>query len=208
MNLPGFLRRRPTTAAGLLAGLAVGGLAWWLEAGPLAAAMLGWCSLVAVHGGLILYRLWPAGPDAMRGHAEALDQGRWPALLLSLLAAAASLVGVALSLASDPPGSLALAVLTVLLSWFYVHLLFAQDYAREFWLSGGGIRFHGGAEHPPFSEFLYLAYGIGTTNGVTDVDTHSAQIRRIATLHQLIAFFFNAVIIAGTVGIVSGLAGG
>ncbi|MFC7607452.1 DUF1345 domain-containing protein [Teichococcus aestuarii] len=43
---------------------------------------------------------------------------------------------------------------------------------------------------------------------MTDVDTHSAPIRRIATLHSIIAFFFNTVIIAGTVGIVGGLLGG
>jgi uncharacterized membrane protein len=38
--------------------------------------------------------------------------------------------------------------------------------------------------------------------------THSASIRRIALLHGLIAYAFNAVIVAGTVGIVTGLVNG
>jgi uncharacterized membrane protein len=208
VRLTDLLRRRSISLAGLLVGLAVGGLAWLLGRDWLQAAMFGWCGLVLSHGALVMRRLWPAGADAMRGHAETLNQGRWLVLLLSLSAAGASLGAVALDLGGEPKGSAPLALATVLLSWFYVHLLFAQDYAREFWLKGGGIRFHGGDENPPFSEFIYLAYGIGTTCGVTDVDTHSASIRRVATLHSLIAFGFNAVIVAGTVGIVSGLVGG
>jgi len=205
LRLP--LRYRPLTLAGLAAGLVVAGAARLLGDGWLHAGMFGWCGAVLVHGALVLGRMWPADAARMRAHAQALDEGRFAVLLLSLLAAAASLVAVALDLADTTPGYTALGVVTVVLSWSYVHLLFAQDYAREFWLSGGGIRFAGGSDDPPFSEFLYLAFSVGTTNGVTDIVTHSVAIRRVALLHQLIAFAFNAVIVAGTVGIVSGLAG-
>jgi uncharacterized membrane protein len=202
------LRYRPLTLAGLTAGLLVAGLARALGDGWLHAAMFGWCAAVAVHASLLMTRMWPADAARMRVHAQALDEGRMAALLLSLLAAAASLVAVGLDLADQTPGYTALGVVTVVLSWTYVHLLFAQDYAREYWLSGGGIHFPGGSDDPPFSEFLYLAFSVGATNGVTDMVTHSVAIRRVALLHQLIAFAFNAVIVAGTVGIVTGLAGG
>ncbi len=202
------LRYRPLTLAGLAAGLLVAGLARLGGDSTLHAAMFGWCAAVLVHGGLVVTRMWPAGAADMRRHAQALDEGRAAVLLLSLAAAAASLVAVGLDLADQTPGYTALGVVTVVLSWSYVHLLFAQDYAREYWLSGGGIHFPGGSDDPPFSEFLYLAFSVGTTNGVTDMVTHSVAIRRVALLHQLIAFAFNAVIVAGTVGIVSGLAGG
>jgi uncharacterized membrane protein len=202
------LRYRPLTLAGLAAGLLVAGLARALGDGWLHAAMFGWCAAVAVHASLLMARMWPADAARMRVHAQALDEGRMAALLLSLLAAAASLVAVGLDLADQTPSYTALGVVTVVLSWTYVHLLFAQDYAREYWLSGGGIHFPGGSGDPPFSEFLYLAFSVGATNGVTDMVTHSVAIRRVALLHQLIAFAFNAVIVAGTVGIVTGLAGG
>lgn len=204
----GPLRRFRISTASLLMGLLGGGAAFALGLQGLHAALAGWCVLVLAHLALLFHRLWSAGPEAMRRHAAATDERRGMVLTLSLLAAAASVGGVGMDLAMRPGGVPAFGVVTVALSWFYIHALFAQDYAREFYLSGGGIRFHGAAGHPPFSEFLYLSVGIGTTNGVTDVDTHSAAIRRIATLHSIIAFFFNAVIIAGTVGIVTGLAGG
>lgn len=204
----GPLRRLRISTVSLLAGLAGGGAAFGLGLHWLHAALAGWCALAVAHVALLLRRLWSAGPEAMRRHAEVTDERRIMVLTLSLLAAITSVAGVGLDVAMRPGGIPAFGVVTVTLSWLYIHTLFAQDYAREFYLSGGGIRFHGGAEHPPFSEFLYLSMGIGTTNGVTDVDTHSAAIRRIATLHSVIAFFFNTVIIAGTVGIVSGLIGG
>jgi uncharacterized membrane protein len=202
------LRYRPLTLTALVAGLAVGAVAWLRGDFWLHAAMFAWCAFVLVHVVLLMVRMWPADAARMRAHARALDEGRFAVLALSLTAAAASLVAVALDLADSTPGYAALGVATVVLSWFYVHLLFAQDYAREYWLRGGGIHFPGGTEEPPFSEFLYLAFSVGTTNGVTDMVTHSASIRRIALLHGLIAFAFNAVIVAGTVGIVTGLVNG
>jgi uncharacterized membrane protein len=202
------LRYRPLTLLALAAGLAVGAVARWQGGAWLHAAMLGWCAFVLSHAALVLFHMWPAGAEAMRRHAAALDEGRWAVLVLSLAAAAASLVAVGMDLSSDTPGALPLGIVSVALSWLYVHLLFAQDYAREYWLSGGGIHFPGSQDDPPFSDFIYLAFSVGTTNGVTDMVTHSPAIRRAATLHSLIAFAFNAVIVAGTVGIVTGLLNG
>jgi uncharacterized membrane protein len=202
------LRYRPLTLVALLVGIVAGAVIRLRGGAWLHVAMVGWCGFVLTHGLLLLARMWPADADRMRAHARALDEGRLAVLGLSLLAAAASLVAVALDLADSTPGYTALGVVTVTLSWLYVHLLFAQDYAREYWLSGGGIHFPGGVGDPPFSEFLYLAFSVGTTNGVTDMVTHSATIRRVALLHGLIAFAFNAVIVAGTVGIVTGLLNG
>jgi uncharacterized membrane protein len=199
------LRYRPLTLLALAVGLVVGTVMRLLDHHWLQVGMFGWCAFVATHGGLLLRQLWPADARAMQAHAQALDEGREAVLLLSLVAAAASLVAVGLDLSDAQPGYTALGLATVVLSWCYVHLIFAQDYSREYWLSGGGIHFPGGANEPSFSEFVYIAFSIGTTNGVTDMITHSPAIRRIVLLHGLIAFAFNAVIVAGTVGIITGL---
>jgi uncharacterized membrane protein len=206
--LPLPLRRRPLTLLALAVGLVAAVAAWHHGESRPQVAMFAWCAFVATHVTLVLRKMWPADAQTMRAHAQALDEGRLAVLMLSLAAAAASLVAVALDLADARPGYTALGVATVVLSWSYVHLLFAQDYTREYWLKGGGIHFPGGHDEPPFSEFLYLAFSIGTTNGVTDIVTHSPAIRRAALLHGLIAFAFNAVIVAGTVGIVTGLLNG
>ncbi|MBO1074008.1 DUF1345 domain-containing protein [Roseomonas marmotae] len=196
---------RPRALVALVAGVLVAVVSRGLGAGGLHAVMFGWCSFVVVHAALLLEHLWAASAEHMRARARALDEGRAAVLGLSLLAAAASLVAVALDLVDSPPGYTALGAATVMLSWIYVHLLFAQDYAREYWLSGGGIEFPGGTKDPVFSEFLYLAFSIGATSGVTDIVTHSPAVRRVVLLHGLIAFAFNAVIVAGAVGIVTGL---
>ena len=201
-------RYRPLTLVALLAGTALVGMVRLRGGAWLHVSMFGWCGFVLTHAVLVLARIWPADAEAMRLHARELDEGRFAIMALSLVAAAASLVAVAMDLAASTPGNVALGVATVVLSWLYVHLLFAQDYAREYWLSGGGIHFPGGADEPPFSEFLYLAFSIGATNGVTDMVTHSPAIRRAAMLHGLIAYAFNAVIVAGTVSIVTGLLNG
>jgi uncharacterized membrane protein len=100
-----------------------------------------------------------------------------------------------------------LAILAIMLSWFYVHLLFAQDYAHEYWMQERGIEFPGGDGTPEFSEFLYFAFTIGMTFQVSDVTTSSAGMRRLVLIHGLVAFAFNAVILAATVNIVAGGAG-
>jgi uncharacterized membrane protein len=97
-------------------------------------------------------------------------------------------------------GSAALAAVTLVLSWVFVHVLFAGHYAHEYWLAGDGLDFPGSGR-PDHAEFLYLAFAVGMTCQVSDVTTTSAPMRRLVLPHALVAFGFNAVILAaGLVG--------
>jgi uncharacterized membrane protein len=132
-------------------------------------------------------------------------------LAASLAAAVASLGAVVVELAAargspGAAGSAALAALTLLLSWAFVHVLFASHYAHEYWLAGGGLAFPG-SERPDHAEFLYLAFGVGMTCQVSDVTTASAPMRRLVLLHALVAFGFNTVILAAAVNLAAGLVG-
>ena len=132
-------------------------------------------------------------------------------LAASVAAAIASLGAVVVDLAaargsSGAMGSAALAAVTLLLSWTFVHVLFASHYAHEYWLAGSGLEFPG-SERPDHAEFLDLAFVVGMTCQVSDVTTASAPMRRLVLLHALLAFGFNAVILAAAVNLAAGLAG-
>jgi uncharacterized membrane protein len=203
MRLPGSLRHG-FTLQGLGSGLGVGLLLLALGLPPQWAAMLGWSAHILTYAALLLRRLGKAPATAMRSRARAMTEGRGVITGLSVLAAGASLL--ALVLRWEGLGGV-LAILAIILSWFYVHLLFAQDYAHEYWMRESGLIFPGGDGTPEFSEFLYFAFTIGMTFQVSDVITNSPGMRRLVLLHGLVAFAFNAVILAAAVNIVAGAAG-
>jgi uncharacterized membrane protein len=80
-------------------------------------------------------------------------------------------------------------------------------YAKHKLLEGetqGGIDFPG-EEEADYSDFAYFSYTIGMTAQVSDTAVTTRSIRRVVLLHGLISFAYNAIIIALTISIVSGL---
>ena len=68
----------------------------------------------------------------------------------------------------------------------------------------GGLKFPE-EERPDYLDFVYFAFVLGMTFQVSDVQITSRKLRRVATLHGLISFLFNTVIVAFTVNIAAGL---
>ena len=98
---------------------------------------------------------------------------------------------------------LIIATTTIVLSWGFVHTIFALHYAHEFHAArhaGGGLAFPGGAE-PTYWDFVYFSFVIGMTSQVSDVAVTSGVIRQIVTAHAIVAFFFNVAVLALTVNI-------
>src|SRR5437867_7148770 len=103
----------------------------------------------------------------------------------------------------------ALAGLTILCSWCFVHTAFALHYAHEFYADRGhegypGLEFPG-ARQPDYLDFLYFSFVIGTTSQTADVSISSRDLRRLALLHGVISFFFNTTLLALTINIAAGL---
>lgn len=87
--------------------------------------------------------------------------------------------------------------------------MFALHYAHDYYLAedGGmpsGLDFPGG-HAPDYGDFLYLACVIGTSGQTADVSFTSRAMRRIGTVHCVLAFVFNTTILALTINIASGL---
>ena len=157
----------------------------------------------------------------IRSVAAAQDEGQGFILALVIVAAVASLaaVGIELSAAKDAHGlekglRIGLACLSVALSWFVVQLIFALHYAHEYYAPDddddpatqeqGGLKFPGD-EPPDYWDFLHFAVVIGVASQTADIAFTSKLMRRLGTIHGLVAFTFNTVILALTVNLAAGL---
>jgi uncharacterized membrane protein len=146
----------------------------------------------------------------IRQRAAINDDGAIALLVLATAAALASLAAVLAELGHAPGWyQVALGVGTILLSWAFMHWIFALHYAHEFYGTGrdkqtGGLVFPGDQE-PDYRDFLYYSLVVAMTAQVSDVQITSKAIRRLTTVHGVVSFFFNVAVLALTVNIVSSL---
>ncbi len=156
------------------------------------------------------------------GRAERQDDGRHFILAVVTIAAAASLAGIAmeLALAKDEHGGVkwlrvAAAFGTVAASWLVVQLVYALHYAHEYYTAAddpadkdgrrGGLCFPGDDDTPDYWDFLHFACIIGVAAQTADIQFTSKSMRRTGTVHSLIAFTYNTVVLALTINLCAGL---
>ena len=152
----------------------------------------------------------------MPANAEAQEDGEWVLFFLVLAGISISFVAIlgefgsmkdAASTVKDQ--KIALVGVTLAISWMLTQAVFALRYAHEFYARGdaqgnvaGGLDFPK-EDTPDYWDFLYFAIVLGMTFQVSDVQITSRMLRRLATLHGLLGFLFNTVIIALTVNLAS-----
>lgn len=97
----------------------------------------------------------------------------------------------------DDPVIVSLAVLVVAASWLLTVTVYAVHYAREN-AQHGGLEFRGAdVEGPPsLTDYTYLAIQVGTAYNGADVTVVSRAMRRTVSVHAVVAFVFNSVLIA------------
>ena len=156
------------------------------------------------------------GIDEIRRRASEDDEGALALLILTGLSGLAIMGAIIAELGiakiSGQPRSgyeVAIAMVTILVSWAFVHTIFALHYAHEYYgergdHAVGGLTFPG-RQSPDYWDFLYFSVVIAMTSQVSDVVITSKVIRRIVIVHGVLAFFFNVAVFALTVNIVSNL---
>ena len=201
-----------SAAIGILIALAATAANWQLATKLLA----GWNTGVLAYLVLIYSMARRGDIRHLRERAAEEDESALVLLLFSGLAAFASLGAIVAELGSITKGDsgqtafcVTLSVVTILLSWSFVHTSFALHYAHEFYGEGrdrklGGLRFPG-THNPDYWDFLYFSLVVAMTSQVSDVAIESASIRRIVTLHCVLSFFFNLSVLALTVNMMSNL---
>ena len=101
-------------------------------------------------------------------------------------------------------GITTLVVVSVVLSWAAVHVVFTLRSARLYHAQDGGIDFHADAP-PDFKDFLYVALTIGMTFQVSDTDLNAKSIRMTAIRHALLSYLFGVVVVSTTINVIATL---
>jgi uncharacterized membrane protein len=215
---PSVFVARPRLLIAAAAGVAVdAGLLGLTHIRPSTGLILGWDVFCAVF--LILAARMVAGqdPGAIAKRAATQDEGQHIILFLVIGAAVASLAAVAAELAvigklKDVVRVLhvGLAVTAVAGSWLVTQTIFALHYAHEYYArDAGGAPARGlafpGEENPDYWDFLHFAIIIGAASQTADIAITDRSLRRLGTVHSLIAFVFNTLVIALTVTLVGEL---
>lgn len=193
---------------GALAAMVVGSLSkqWGI------AALAGWDVTGAAFVAWTWHAVWRLDGEQTREDAEREDPTRPVTDALVLVAALASLGGVAMVLLTRSSGGgpaqfavVGLAVASLAASWSVVHTVFAVTYTRLYYGGpDGGVDFPGDGP-PTYADFAYLAFTVGMTFQVSDTPITSREIRRTVLRQALLAYLFGSVILAAMVNLVAGL---
>jgi uncharacterized membrane protein len=169
--------------------------------------LIAWDSAVVLYLALSLTMMARSNIDTIRSRTALQDSGRWAILLLTVAVAVASLAAIVIELGiaknlqgHDKAAHIALAGATVLLSWGFMHTIFAIHYAHEYYAKrgndiAGGLEFPG-KQPPDYWDFIYYSFIIGTAAATADVNTLSKHMRNLTAIQCIIAFFFNTTILA------------
>lgn len=185
---------------------------------PITRLLLGWNISTWLYLVLVAIMMKRSTPDKMRSRARSQDEGKTVLLVLVILTAVVSLVAIGAELVVvknmsglDRAMHIVLVACTIVASWAFTHCMFALHYAHDYFIaatatSDGGLAFPGTA-HPDYGDFLYFASVIGTSGQTADVSFTSQAMRRIGTIHCVLAFFFNTTVLALTINIAASLVG-
>ena len=214
-----IVRARPRVILAAALGVAVA-LVLPSEWRPATRALLGWDTALAVYLVLAVRLMWGCDDRRIRLRAALQDEGRFTILVLVVATALASLFAIVAELSAAHRGAweLVLAVVTILLSWVFMHTIFAFHYAHEYYgenrrgrnaaeaQGDGGNAARGGLnfpneDRPDYWDFVYFSFVIGMTSQVSDVAVTSRPLRRLVAAHGVVSFVFNVALLALTVNI-------
>lgn len=195
----------------------------WPRMGPAPSVLIGFDT-----GALIFFAtlvsLFNANADQMRERSQANEPDHTSLLVLAMLIAAVTIIGVwteLIAISSDKTADnramIALAMVSLGLVWLFANALGAIHYAHLWYLRGpdgkdcGGLNFPGPGDStddsPDYWDFAYFAAVLSMTFQVSDVTIGAKTIRRLVLVHGLVAFLFNFSVIALSVNLVTGVLG-
>ena len=154
-----------------------------------------------VVGGIIVWRL-PAR-RTRRDVRMAVENRRWAWVLPTV----ASITGaysavIALVARGDADQGLESSLFAVaasfgvVLSWLLLQVGFANLYRYMVLEARSAEIVFPGESTPTPTDFLYFAFTIGTTFATSDATIRTSRVRRVALVHGVASFFYNALVIA------------
>ena len=187
--------------------------------------IIGWDSAILIY---IVSIVMMMRANTIHGHLTQHHEGK--VIILSLISMASLICLVAIvrqtQLGKDYQGmarilTLVLTVSTIFITWLMIQVVFAMQYAylyfskqrsgvtQPFMFPEAMVEDKGNNEEPKklvnakFEDFFYGAVAIGTSGQTADIAFTSSAGRNLATLHSIIAFIFNLVIISLLINIIA-----
>jgi uncharacterized membrane protein len=179
--------------------------------------LVAWNTLTVLYVFLATIMMTRSSQHEMCHRARRQDDGQIVILAIVAFSAIASLAAIAseLTVVKDThdatrAGHIALTVLTVLSSWAFIQITFALHYAHDFYAAVDaarppGLRFPEDEPQPTYGDFFYFSAIIGTSGQTADVAFVSRPMRRIGTLHCILAYLFNTMVLALLINISASL---
>ncbi len=205
----------------LAVGVVAGGLALGQKIPSGASGLIGWNAAALTYLVFVGRLILTADERFVRARARQEDENRAILMSVIMVAALASLGAMVLALHDVkaggkqglPPWIVALSASTLVLSWMTVQALFTLHYTHRFFgdrdddgSDDAGIKFPG-QQPTTYRDFLYVAVCVGATCQVSDFDIATSRMRNLVTVHALIAFAFNTMVLALGINIIGNLMG-
>lgn len=191
---------------------------------PVTRALTGWNAGLYLYLALVFQLFLSTDGADLPELARRNDDKALLILMAVCLAAVASLLAIAFELAA-PTGAVAasassspdsgagtpwvhrvLAVSTIVGSWALLPTVFTLHYAHLYHTSDHGLlKFPESPQQPDYLDFAYFAFTIAVASQTADVAVTSSAGRRLVLLQSVLAFVFNASLVALTVNIGAGL---
>jgi uncharacterized membrane protein len=204
-------RARRHIALALFLGIAIGLIATQLTKQRFAPS-LGWDAGALAYLLLTWRDIWRLDATGTQTVAEAQDSSTVLDDVLLILAALVSLITVALVLSHSNTYGTAeqllrtgVGIVSVVLAWAVLHTVYTLRYAKLYYRPPvGGIDFNT-TDLPAYSDFAYLAFGIGMAFQVADTNVRTNIFRKTVLRHALLSFLFATTILAVTINLVASL---
>jgi uncharacterized membrane protein len=217
-----FFRYRGRTLAAGAAGAVAGLIAARSGVVLGAAGLIGWnvasVLFLIPTGKILLFD----GPAEVRERAGREDENRAVMMSIIIVAVVSSLGGIVMALhdskgghggSSHPAWVMAISISTLVFNWLIVQCLFALHYAHRYFgdhnddgTADEGLLFQGDKPNT-YRDFVYVAICMGATCQVSDFSVTSAKFRNLVSVHAIIAFVFNTMVLALGINIIGNLMG-
>lgn len=173
--------------------------------------IVGWDAGAIVYLAFAWIIIAQADRKTTRTHTQSQDQNGYIIFLFVIAASCASIIAIIFMLHAIKGLAIALSIVALVSSWLLIHTLFAFHYARRYYAPdererthAGGLDFPGDND-PDYLDFAYYSFVVGMTSQVSDVSVLSRSMRRLTTIHSILSFFFNIVILAMNVNIIASI---
>ncbi|MDB5189593.1 MAG: hypothetical protein JWL82_550 [Parcubacteria group bacterium] len=175
------------------------------------APLVFWDVTAAIAVTALWLSLLPMDAEDTKKHATTEDPGRGSADIVMIVAGIASLAAVTVLLfdASKVSGvtqmlDIGLGIISVVVSWTVLHVMFMLRYADLYFEEKGSIDFNT-KKDPTYQDFAYVAFTIGMTYQVSDTSLKTSALRKVARRHALLSYVFGTAIIATTINALAGI---